>query len=171
MTGRNLPLKFGLVALLIALSIWSISARGLQQGIDIRGGHSLTFEFEPIPGVSADQVVATLRRRLDPRGLRNLEFRPQGNRIEIRMPAGSEESRQVKASFQDAMDEIEATNIERSDIQYVLAAETPEQRQEAITQVLNSIARGDAEFRQDLQEILAQPLRQFALAEQELREA
>ena len=45
MNAKNLPLKFGFVALLVAVSIWSLYGRGVRQGIDLRGGHSLVFEI------------------------------------------------------------------------------------------------------------------------------
>jgi SecD/SecF fusion protein len=45
MNTKNLPMKFALVAFLIAASIWGIFAKKLKLGIDLRGGHALIFEI------------------------------------------------------------------------------------------------------------------------------
>jgi SecD/SecF fusion protein len=46
MNAKNLPLKFSFVALLIVVSVWSVFyGKGIRQGIDLRGGHSLVFEI------------------------------------------------------------------------------------------------------------------------------
>lgn len=46
MNTKNLPLKFALfVALPIALCAFVLFQKGLKQGIDLRGGHSLVFEI------------------------------------------------------------------------------------------------------------------------------
>jgi SecD/SecF fusion protein len=43
MNAKNLPLKFAFLTMLVAVCIWSLFANGLKYGIDLRGGHSLTF--------------------------------------------------------------------------------------------------------------------------------
>jgi len=59
-----------------------------------------------------DQVIRTLRKRVDPEGARNIEWRGVGNdRIEVRMPAGSEKSRRPKAEYLEAMAKLDAWNI------------------------------------------------------------
>jgi preprotein translocase subunit SecD len=50
MNAKNLPLKFGFLAALTALCLWSIYSRGLQQGIDLKGGYSLIFEIRTPEG-------------------------------------------------------------------------------------------------------------------------
>ena len=46
MNAKNLPLKFLFVILMVAVCLWSLFlGRGLRQGIDLRGGHSLVFEI------------------------------------------------------------------------------------------------------------------------------
>jgi SecD/SecF fusion protein len=46
MNSKNLPLKFALFVLLpILLSIFVLYQKGLKEGIDLRGGHSLVFEI------------------------------------------------------------------------------------------------------------------------------
>ena len=122
MNAKNLPLKFALIAVMVALSIWSISARGLKQGIDLRGGHSLAFEIRPQQGQPVDKatvagVIANVKERIDPQGLRQLEFRPRGvGRFEVRMPAASEATQQAKEAYRRSLDELTAGNIRRSEI-------------------------------------------------------
>src|SRR6186997_2933945 len=68
----------------------------LKPGIDMVGGTSLTYEIKPPPGGSvgssgtdlAVSVMESLKKRVDPEGVRNLIWRPQGSRqLEIQMPS------------------------------------------------------------------------------------
>jgi SecD/SecF fusion protein len=52
MNAKNLPLKFTFLALLVAVCVWLPLNRGIRQGIDLRGGHSLIFEIR----TNADEV-------------------------------------------------------------------------------------------------------------------
>src|SRR5688500_177959 len=64
----------------------------LKPGIDMVGGTSLTYEIRTadntqVPPNLAQQVTEALKKRVDPDGIRNLIWRPQGaTRIEIQMP-------------------------------------------------------------------------------------
>jgi len=64
----------------------------LKPGIDMVGGTSLLYEIKPpesggtVQGNLAEQVMDSLKKRVDPDGLRNLIWRPQGStRLEIQM--------------------------------------------------------------------------------------
>lgn len=69
-------------------SSWELN---LRPGIDMVGGTSLIYEIltsegQPSAGL-AEQVATALKRRVDPQGVRNLIWRPQGDtRLEIQMP-------------------------------------------------------------------------------------
>ena len=80
--------------------------------------------LENIGGDAADlpqQMISVLKDRVDPRGLRNLEWRPLGsNRIQVRMPAGSDESRQAKNVYIELLQQTEKHNVKRSEIRRVL---------------------------------------------------
>src|ERR1700743_834187 len=76
----------------------------LKPGIDMVGGTSLLYQIkEPEGGYHgearhtlAEDVMESLKKRVDPDGLRNLIWRPQGsNRLEIQLPssANSEEAK------------------------------------------------------------------------------
>ena len=81
---------------------------------------SLIFKLdvaEDDPGNLVNQAITVLKERIDPDGLRNLEFHPiGGNRIEIRMPAGRKESRDARRAFNEILEAIDRRNIQRSEM-------------------------------------------------------
>src|SRR2546422_315822 len=83
----------------------------LKPGIDMVGGTSLLYEIKPpeggttVSGNLAEQVMESLKKRVDPDGVRNLIWRPQGNnRLEIQMPSSgkSGESAAKREAFAEA---------------------------------------------------------------------
>jgi len=165
MNAKNLPLKFAFLALLVAVCIWSLLNKGLKQGIDLRGGHSLTFQIrtnadevnrlearqaeldakiaqstneeekkalveaanrikgdliqakkdEASDASLAEDMIRILKERVDPLGLRMLEWRPVGaNRFEVRMPAGNPKTQEAKNAYRRAIQDLENRNIEKS---------------------------------------------------------
>src|SRR5438477_443216 len=81
-------------------------------------GTSLLYEIKVPEGVAgntnlAEQVMESLKKRVDPDGVRNLIWRPQGNtRLEIQMPlAGkNEKSKERREAFDKAQGQLDATN-------------------------------------------------------------
>ncbi len=71
----------------------------LKPGIDMVGGASLLYEIKSEDGVMpgenlAERVMASLKKRVDPDGVRNLIWRPQGaTRLEIQMPLSRDAGR------------------------------------------------------------------------------
>ncbi len=68
MNTKNLWLKLACVGLLVGLCVWSLMFKGLKGGIDIQGGHSLTYEIRPDKAridrleaqkLELDQTIAT----------------------------------------------------------------------------------------------------------------
>jgi len=59
MQPKNLGWKFAFVALLVALGAYSLWAKGLRQGIDLKGGYVLTFEV-----VTVEQERAALQAQI-----------------------------------------------------------------------------------------------------------
>jgi len=165
MNAKNLPLKFAFLSLLVAVCIYSLYAKGLKEGIDLRGGHSLTFQIrsnadevnrlkirkdelaakiaqttneeekkvlnETLQRIEGDLIQATrdaasdaslaedmirvLKERVDPLGLKMLEWRPVGaNRFEVRMPAGDPKTQEAKNAYRRAIQALERRNIEKS---------------------------------------------------------
>ena len=63
--------------------------------------------------------MAALKKRVDPDGVRNLIWRPQGgNRLEIQMPlsAQSDEAQKARQDYSAAQAALDKTNIRRSDV-------------------------------------------------------
>ena len=85
----------------------------------------------------SERMISTLKQRVDPQGLRSLEWRPLGrSRIEIRMPAGKEETLRDKNAYIRALEALEAGNIQRSEIRRLLQA-TPQDRPSEIRALAN----------------------------------
>src|SRR5687768_11996373 len=97
----NYTQRFILIAAILLVAIWCVfpgAHRGdfkhnLKPGIDMVGGTSLLYELKLPEGASAtrtdlvDEVMGALKKRVDPDGVRNLIWRPQGaTRLEIQMP-------------------------------------------------------------------------------------
>src|SRR5688500_13488936 len=97
----NYTSRFILIAAILIAALWCIfpgAQRGdfhadLKPGIDMVGGTSLLYEIKlPVGGTTAnnnlaDEVMKVLKERVDPEGVRNLIWRPQGaTRLEIQMP-------------------------------------------------------------------------------------
>jgi SecD/SecF fusion protein len=97
----------------------------LKPGIDMVGGTSLTYEIKPPPGGTlpsgdlAVSVMESLKKRVDPQGVRNLIWRPQGSRqIEIQMPASGKagESRKIREDYAAAQSKLEDTNVRPGEV-------------------------------------------------------
>jgi preprotein translocase subunit SecD len=103
MTDKNIWLKLLLVAVIAGLAAWMLypPSQQLKGGIDLVGGYSLLYEIDTA-GLKGDQttnlaqrVMMVLKDRVDPKGQRNLEWRPIGsNRLEVRMPAPPKEAQE-----------------------------------------------------------------------------
>lgn len=95
----------------------------LKPGIDIAGGTSLTYEIKQVEGSTgptrtggqtlAEQVAAALKRRVDPNGVLNLVWRPQGDtRLEIQIPrtAHSGDRDKAQKALASAREELREIN-------------------------------------------------------------
>ena len=122
----------------------------LKPGIDMAGGTKLIYEIkapegESMPGDLAEQVMMALKKRVDPDGVRNLVWRPQGgNRLEIQMPLGkqSEEARLARDQFSAAQAGLDKTNLRRSDVIRAVEKLTGDARRDRLNQLaMGSTAR------------------------------
>lgn len=81
------------------------------------------------------RMISNLKRRVDPNGLRALEWRPlSGNRFEVRMPAGKGDAKGKREAYFLAMDRLAEGNIKPDDIRQVLQL-SPDQQQARIDQL------------------------------------
>ena len=100
--------KFALIIVLTLaglLNIWPPSQK-LKLGIDLSGGTILVYEVmrEHLPpGFKMDELIAALKKRADPNGIKEIPIRNiGGNRIEIILPlASNEEVEEVKKMLTD----------------------------------------------------------------------
>jgi len=89
-----------------------------------------------ISGDLVNRIISILKERIDPEGLRALEWRPIGeNRLEVRMPAADEQTRKARDAFQRAMDELASWNIRRSDLVRLVRA-TGQDRQAELQRLI-----------------------------------
>ncbi|MFA6134226.1 MAG: protein translocase subunit SecD [Phycisphaerae bacterium] len=99
----------------------------------------------------ADQMIAVLKRRVDPHGLMNLEWRPVGSdRIEVRMPAAGPEVQKAKNAYLAAMDDLEQHNVHRGDIRKLFGLAAAERQAQ-----IDSLAGNDANLKKLLAELVA----------------
>ncbi|HEY7090229.1 MAG TPA: hypothetical protein VH518_19180, partial [Tepidisphaeraceae bacterium] len=135
-SGRvTLILAVLLLALFAIFPSGNIFKPDLKPGIDMVGGTSLLYEIKAAPGSNqsnlAEQVMEALKKRVDPDGVRNLIWRPQGaNRLEIQMPytAKSQEAKVRREAFAKAQKELEETNVRPGEVNYVVQDLSGEQR-------------------------------------------
>jgi SecD/SecF fusion protein len=91
----------------------------LKPGIDMAGGTSLLYEIKVKPGTTpapdlSTQMMQWLKKRVDPDGVRNLVWRPQGaTRLEIQMPLTGKEGQAsaIREQFAIVERELDATNV------------------------------------------------------------
>jgi SecD/SecF fusion protein len=99
-----------------------IQKTNLRPGIDMVGGVSLVYSIQapPNPGQDlSEQVMEALKKRVDPFGVRNLVWRPQGNdRLEIEMPRSpeSEMAPEITKKFNATQQQLDATNVHQDDV-------------------------------------------------------
>ena len=98
--------KIGLIvaATLLGLACMWPPQKKLKLGIDLSGGTILVYEAENLPpGFNMDELIAALKKRADPEGVKEIPIRKiGGNRIEIILPqASNEEVEEVKKMLTD----------------------------------------------------------------------
>jgi SecD/SecF fusion protein len=121
----------------------------LKPGIDIAGGTKLLYEIKAPEGGAggadlSQQVMDALKKRIDPDGVRNLIWRPQGaDKLEIQMPlsARSEEAQKARAEFSKAQDALDRTNVRRSDVINAVERLSGEQRRNAFEKLEMGFAK------------------------------
>ena len=167
--ARNLWAKATLIlgVILVCASAMYPPTEKLNLGLDLRGGTSLLYEVDTSgvedPRETVLQTIAVLRERVDPRGVRNLNWQIEsGNRIQVQMPLPGERVVQRRQALQDLLERVEATSIERAQIQRALRLEGPA-RQEALAQLA-----GEVEGRMQPLQAAAEAYDQLQAARQQL---
>ncbi len=118
-----------------------IQKTDLRPGIDMVGGVSLVYSIQS--GLNDDpqlseHVMEALKKRVDPLGLRNLVWRPQGNdRIEIEMPLSPEatEAPRIKQAFNEAQQKLDATNVRVDEVLNAVEHSSGAQRDQRLAEL------------------------------------
>jgi len=140
----------------------------LKPGIDMVGGTSLTYEIKQPEGgyhgegTLAEAVATALKKRVDPDGVRNLVWRPQGNtQLEIQLPRGqvNEDATRIRDAYLEAQSALDATNVRSPEVVRTVESLKGEDRDNRLTE----LAAGNA-ARLDL-------FKQLAIAFDELQKA
>jgi len=159
MMDRNFWWKVLLIAMLLGLAVSQLHPydERLKGGIDLKGGHSLLYEIDDT-GIAgerlrnlSERVMTILKERVDPKGQRNLVWRPIGNnRLEIQIPKPPEKVVQARKGYQAVRKRLADTELTKNQIRVALARKGADR-----DKALQTLIRGDTS-RKDLLAPLAE---------------
>ncbi len=120
----------------------------LKPGLDMRGGVSLIYEIKPAEGSLGDpnlaaSVMSALKKRVDPNGVLNLIWRPQGNRLEIQMPlrGDSDKAEARREAFSKSEQTLRDLNVRVDEVAQAVETLKGDARRDR----LNQLAQGSEE--------------------------
>ncbi|MFI5381961.1 MAG: protein translocase subunit SecD [Tepidisphaerales bacterium] len=147
--GKNLPQRFTLILIVLFGGLWAIFPHwwrldlkpNLKPGIDISGGSSLVYQITPQEGVKAANDLSTvvansLKRRVDPHGVKNLIWRPLGaTQLEIQMPlsADADKAAAKRNALSQAQKAVDDTNVYAKEVLAALNMTDAAQREKTLT--------------------------------------
>ncbi|MHC4292974.1 MAG: protein translocase subunit SecD [Planctomycetota bacterium] len=133
--NKNFLWKILLIVVLVVIAVISLYPpnKKLKPGIDLAGGTSLIYEIndegleEAQKRDLSQRMINVLRRRVDKNSVRNLIWRPQGNRrFEIQMPLASQEAREKRQLYEQVLTELLHKNVNISSVMRSLTKDTEE---------------------------------------------
>ncbi len=135
------PISIVVVLVLCALMLYP-PQRKLKPGLDLAGGTTLVYQVDVPEKMDArtavDQVIASLKKRVDPQGIRNLIWRRlAGNRFEIQMALASEETKKRRKAYLAELDILTEENFTQRHLNRLLQLPT-EIRQTELAKLGNS---------------------------------
>jgi SecD/SecF fusion protein len=117
----------------------------LRPGIDMVGGTSLLYEievpddYEGTPGESlSQQVSSALKRRVDPQGVLNLVWRPQGDtRLEIQLPLSQDVGvgEAAREEYQEAQERLAAFDVTQRQVVFAVENFEGDERDERLLEL------------------------------------
>lgn len=144
--NKNLLPKSVFIIILVVLAIYMLfpPSKTLKPGIDLAGGTSLIYAIDT-EGLGADgkrdlaeKMIQILRRRIDPANIQNLVWRPMGDtRFEIQMPLASQETQDRRKSYETALNDLLARNVNAATIMRSLQL-APEERTKAFQKIMQN---------------------------------
>ncbi|MHC4271302.1 MAG: hypothetical protein ACYST2_03195 [Planctomycetota bacterium] len=132
---KNLLWKILIIIVLVVVAAWSLYPpnKKLKPGLDLAGGTSLIYEIndegleEAQKRDLSQRMINVLRRRVDKNSVRNLIWRPQGNRrFEIQMPLASQEAREKRQLYEQALTDLMSKNVNISSVMRSLTKDSEE---------------------------------------------
>ncbi len=175
MSDKNLTqrlLVIVAVTLLAALMLRD-PRQTLRAGNDIAGGTSLIFELDTTEAENdptlAERVKEQLQRRVDPRGIYDIQWRVHGrNRLEVQMPLPPKDARARLEAYRTALDALYAYEITRGTVERALRL-PPEERAEAIRKLAErnapaALASATAEERAAIEAAIAKRAERLRVA-------
>jgi SecD/SecF fusion protein len=134
----------------------------LKPGLDMSGGASLLYQIKPpegdaAPGNLAREMASALRQRVDPQGVRNLVWRPQGNdRLEIQMPLTGDQSvaRAARQRFSQAQAAVEALSASRGQVERAVEQLAGDAREARLAELAAGSPKRTALFKTILESFL-----------------
>ena len=121
-----------LIVVVVAGSALIAKNYGLKPGIDLNGGTTFVYEVQVGEGKASDvvdQVIDTLRKRVDPNAVMNLVWRRlTGNRFEVQMPAAGKDTGRLRKAYEKARQGVLDANVSRGAAQGVLRLPADQRR-------------------------------------------
>ncbi|MFA5863656.1 MAG: protein translocase subunit SecD [Phycisphaerae bacterium] len=154
MQDKNLYWKLALIVLVVVWGVFVLwhPEKALKGGIDLAGGYSLLYEIDTTglddTGDLSTKVMQRLKQRVDPDGVRNLVWRPVGDtRLEIQMPLPPQDTINKRKTYQDAVENLRATNVNISEVEQALSLGVSE-RQAQLTRLVRSVPAREKIFQE-----------------------
>ena len=142
------PILIVAVIALCALMLYP-PQRTLKPGLDLAGGTTMIYQVDVPEGMEAasavDQVISSLRKRVDPQGIRNLIWRRlAGNRFEIQMALATEHTKQLRKVYQNQLEVITAGNLSARQVDRIIKMDS-----QVRTTELTKLANGHTQLATD----------------------
>ncbi|MDZ4831937.1 MAG: protein translocase subunit SecD [Phycisphaerae bacterium] len=105
---KNIPIRLAIIVAVCLLCVWSLYAKPVRFGKDLRGGVSLIYSVKMGEGAQREQVLGqtidVLKNRINPNGVLDIGMQPQGlDRIEVVMPLPSPEVLALQRDYNEAL--------------------------------------------------------------------
>jgi len=145
-----------LIVAVLGLFAWILTVLPLRKGLDLAGGTTLIYDVRlpedaADPAGMIDDMIDVLRDRIDPGGIRNLQWRRiAGNRIEIQMALAGDEVKELRDDWITARDALLAGNVSERDLDAALRLAGGEREAR-----LTTLAAGHDDLKQRLTELAA----------------
>ena len=128
----------------------AITFAGINRGIDLAGGTTLTYAVSVPEGEKAETVIEDtieiLKERVDPSGIMNLIWRSEaGNRLTVQMPMAPADVAEKRDVFEALLAEMVSRNLPEAAITAALAS-PPAERDAALERLASEFPEKQAQF-------------------------